>query len=139
MVRAIGNPDTGADSDLSFALEQAIEQGDVAAAADAAGKIRAELRFARQEASRIAGWSEGAPVANDLDRFLAALEVYLEALVRAAPKGMPDAQNEAQQALEGAGAMAAWMAMFKGVSALASSPEREGLIDCGIPPDPRNP
>jgi hypothetical protein len=136
MTRAIGNPDTGADSDLSFAMEQAIDRGDLTAAREAAGMIGAELRAARQEASRIAQWSEGAPAAGELDRFLAAFEVYVAAMMAAAPQGLPAAQTAAQQAFEGAGALTAWMGMWEGVSALANSPERP-MLDCEIPPDPR--
>jgi hypothetical protein len=139
MVRAIGNPDTGADSDLSFALEQAIERGDIAAATEAAGKIRTELQAARQEASRIAGWSEGADVAKHLDRFLAAFDVYIATMLSAAPQGLGEAQAAAQQASEGEGALEAWMGMLEGVRDLASRSGDPTALDCGIPPDPRNP
>jgi hypothetical protein len=139
MVRAIGNPDTGADSDLSFALKQAIERGDIAAATEAAGKIRAELQAARQETSRIAGWPEGAEVAKNLDRFLAAFEVYIAAMLTAAPQGLTEAQASAQRAFEGEGAFGAWMGMLEGVQDLARGSDDPAALNCDIPPDPRNP
>ena len=139
MVRAIGNPDTGADSDLSFALEQAIERGDMAAAAEAAGKIRVELKAAQEEASRIAGWPEGADAAKNLGRFLAAFEVYVAAMLTAAPQGLAEAQTAAQQAFEGEGALEAWMGMLEGVRDLASGSDDPTALSCDIPPDPRNP
>ena len=138
MVRAIGNPDTGADSELSFALKQAIEQGDLATAAEVADQMRAELRTARAEATRVAGWSEGAAAAQALDRFLAAFEVSIDASLKAAPQGLEAAQLAGQQALEAEGAFDSYISMLEAMSALASGDGR-GLLDCGIPPDPRNP
>jgi hypothetical protein len=139
MVRAIGNPDTGADSDLSFGLEQAIERGDLAAANEAAGKMAAELLAARHEATRISAWTEGAETAKHLDRFLAASEIYVEAFLGAAPQGLEAAQAAAQQASQDEDALSAWIGMLDGVGGLATTSERRALIDCRIPADPRNP
>lgn len=139
MTRAIGNPDTGADSDLSFVLEAAIEKGDLASATETAAKVRAELQTARREASRIAGWPEGADPARQLDRFLAALEVYLAAMLAAAPQGIDAARTAGQQAFEAEGAITSWTSMFEGLNNLATTREQMKMLDCGIPPDPRDP
>lgn len=54
MLRGVGNPDTGADSQLMKALDAAIEAGDLATAEAAAGQIRIELQNGRRMAASAA-------------------------------------------------------------------------------------
>ena len=59
MFRAVGNPDAGTDSELSKALEEAVQRGDPAEAGRLAEAITVELESGRQAASRAAAWPPG--------------------------------------------------------------------------------
>ena len=72
MVRAVGNPDTGDDSELSAAFDAAIERGDAAEVQRLAGAMSAELATGRQFATVAAGWEPGSAAASAVDRLLLA-------------------------------------------------------------------
>ena len=55
MFRAVGNPDAGTDSELSKALDEAVQRGDPAEAGRLAEAITVELESGRKAASRAAG------------------------------------------------------------------------------------
>ena len=59
MFRAVGNPDTGTDSELSKALDEAVQRGDPAEAGRLAEAITIELESGRQAASQAAAWPPG--------------------------------------------------------------------------------
>ena len=70
MFRAVGNPDAGTDSELSKALEEAVQRGDPAEAGRLAEAITTELESGRQAASRAAAWPPGFAAMSELDRLL---------------------------------------------------------------------
>ena len=72
MFRAVGNPDAGTDSELSKALDQAVQRGDPAEAGRLAEAISVELESGRQSASRAAAWPPGFAMMSQLDRVLLA-------------------------------------------------------------------
>ena len=59
MFRAVGNPDAGTDSELSKALDEAVQRGDPAEAGRLAEAITVELESGRQSASRAAALAAG--------------------------------------------------------------------------------
>ena len=89
MFRAVGNPDAGTDSELSKALDEAVQRGDPAEAGRLAEAITVELESGRQAASRAAAWPPGFAAMSELDRVLLAFEAMIDAKRQAA--GNPDA------------------------------------------------
>ena len=79
MFRAVGNPDTGSDSELSKALEEAVQRGDPAEAGRLAEAITVELESGRQAASRAAAWPPGFAAMSELDHVLLAFEAMIDA------------------------------------------------------------
>ena len=118
MFRAVGNPDTGSDSELSQALDEAVQRGDPAEAGRVAEAIMVELESGRQAASRAAGWPPGFAAMSELDRVLLAFEAMIDAKRQAV--GNPDAPDP-QAALEAAGGMTSWTAMLEAARAMQSA------------------
>ena len=116
MFRAIGNPDTAADSELSAALDRAIEAGDIASVERLAGAITAELESGRQHVAVAGGWQPAAPVMAQADRVFLAF-VAMIAAKRAGALHLPGAV-EPQAAFEGAGGVDAWFAMLEASRAM---------------------
>ena len=107
---AIGNPDTGARSELHMALDDAVAALDAEAAERLATEITGTLEAGRQDVARAGGWLPGAPIMDQLDRVFVAFEAYIAAK-SAAAMGDPGA-GDPQTALEEAGGIDAWFAMF---------------------------
>ena len=84
MFRAVGNPDAGTDSELSKALDEAVQRGDPAEAGRLAEAITVELESGRQSASQAAAWPPGFAMMNELDRVLLAFEAMVDAKRQAA-------------------------------------------------------
>jgi len=118
MFRAVGNPDTASGSDLSRALDAAMEAGDGASAERAAAAMVRELRAGREQVAIARGWAPRTAVMAQLDRVLAAFEVGVAAKLAVA-KGEPSAVNP-QAAFEGAGGLEAWFAMLEAMRAAGS-------------------
>ena len=87
MFRAVGNPDAGTDSELSKALDEAVQRGDPAEAGRLAEAITVELESGRQSASQAAAWPPGFAMMSQLDRVLLAFEARSTRSVR--PRGIP--------------------------------------------------
>jgi hypothetical protein len=118
LARAIGNPDTGADSKLSAALDAAISRADYAGVEEVAAQMKAELATGRQLASVAAGWPPGTATAGQLDALLRAVEVLVEARRANATRGLGEADRVAQAAFEEAGGLEAWQGMFEAARGL---------------------
>ena len=114
MFRAVGNPDTGADSELSKALDEAVQRGDPAEAGRLAEAITVELESGRQAASRAAAWPPGFAAMSELDRVLLAFEAMIDAKRQSV--GNPDGPDP-QAAFEAAGGMDAWTRMLQAARA----------------------
>jgi hypothetical protein len=108
LFRGVGNPDTAAGSELSLALEAAIEAGDEATVTDKAAAIRAELEAGREHAAFAGAWEPGAAPMAAMDDVLVAFEAYVEAERAAAGDGLAAAKQAGQAAFEAAGAIEAW-------------------------------
>lgn len=108
LFRGVGNPDTASGSELTRALEAAIEDGDAAAIEQNAAAIRAELEAGREQAAIAGAWDPGAAPMDALDRVLVAFEAYVEAERAAAADGLGAAKGAGQAAFEAAGAIEAW-------------------------------
>lgn len=115
LFRAVGNPDTGTGSDLSKALDQAVEAGDVAAADRLAADITKELEAGREQVAAAGGWQPRAAVMVQLDRVFVAYEAMTNAK-RAVARSEPNAIDP-QTALEQAGGIEAWFAMIDAMRA----------------------
>ena len=118
MFRAVGNPDAGTDSDLSKALDEAVQRGDPAEAGRLAEAITTELESGRQAASQAAAWPPGFAAMSELDRVLLAFEAMIDAKRQAA--GNPNAPDP-QAAFEAAGGSTAWTAMLEAARAMQSA------------------
>jgi propanediol dehydratase small subunit len=129
MARAIGNPDTAADSILSAALDDAIRSGDAAAVEAAAARMQAELESGRRFAAVAAAWEPGAKLAGVVDQLIVAFEAMVEAKRAAADQGLAAADQKAQAALMDAGAGTAWQALLSGESKVPSEAANR-LVDC---------
>ena len=131
MFRAVGNPDTGSGSELSTQLDEAVTRGDPAEANRLAEAIHAELEQGRQAAAAAAAWAPGAPAMSELNDVLTAFDAYIRA------KQEQSAGNPAdpQAALEAAGGLTSWTAMFEAArSAMEARPANEPPHECdGIP------
>jgi hypothetical protein len=131
LARAVGNPDTAADSVLSAALDEAIRKGDPAAVDEAAGSMQAELEAGRRLAAVAAGWAPGAAAAGIVDRLIAAFVAMVEAKRSAAGAGLTEADARGQAALVEAGGLVAWQELLHG-DGVAGIPSEasEQLKDC---------
>ena len=118
LFRAVGNPDTAAGSALSKALDAAVVAHDGAAAERLAAEITAELEAGRLHAAFARGWAPGAPSMVQLDRLLVAFEAMTAAKIAAA-KQTPNAVDP-QIALEQAGGLEAWTALFEAYRAIGT-------------------
>ena len=120
MLRAIGNPDSGSDSELSKALDAAIVEANPAAVGQVTAQIRQELFTARQLAASAATWPQGAEMATQMGRLFSAFDAGIEAKRAAASQGLEAASSQQQAAFEMAGGPAAWTDM---IAAARSIPE----------------
>jgi hypothetical protein len=131
MFRAVGNPDAGTPSELSAALDEAIQRGDPAEANRLAEAIHAELEQGRQAAAAASAWAPGGPAMSELNDVLTAYDAYIHA------KQEQSAGNPAdpQAAFEAAGGVTSWTAMFEAArTALEARPANALPHECdGIP------
>jgi hypothetical protein len=109
LFRGIGNPDTGSDSELSAAMDDAIAAGDRAEVDRLAGEIIRALESGRGNLRVAGGWSPGSSVALAMDPIFVTFEKMIEAKRAAAPQGLDEATRIAQGAFEAAGGMDAWV------------------------------
>ena len=108
LFRGVGNPDTASGSDLSHALEDAIDGGDMAAVELNAAAIRDELEAGREHVAFAAAWAPGAAPMAQMDKLLIAFEAYVENERGAATEGLAAAKQKGQAAFEAVGAIEAW-------------------------------
>jgi hypothetical protein len=113
MFRAIGNPDTASDSELSAALDQAITNADYSAVERFAAMIQAELATGRRHAESAAGWGPGATMAGHLDRLLVAFGTMIEEKRATARDGLSAVDQRAQATFEAAGGVDSWYGMLE--------------------------
>lgn len=125
LFRAVGNPDTAADSELSKALDDAVAAGDGASADQVAAKVMSELETGRQHAAFARGWPPAAPMMAHMDRVFVAFEAMTEAK-RTAAKA--PGSLDPQAVLEQAGGVDAWMAL------LTAWPTIEAQRPAGVQP-----
>ncbi|HEU0236753.1 MAG TPA: hypothetical protein VFR14_09975 [Candidatus Limnocylindrales bacterium] len=118
MFRAIGNPDTASDSELSAALDEAITNADYSAVERFAAMIQAEIATGRQHAESASAWGPGATMAGHLDRLLVAFGVMVEERRASARDGLSLVDQRAQAAFEAAGGVESWFAMLEAARAL---------------------
>lgn len=128
LFRAVGNPDTGAGSELSRSLDAAVEARDVQAAEALASEIITELESGRRAIAVAGGWPPAAPMMTQLDRVFAGFEVMTAAHVPLA-KGDPGAIDP-QAALEQSGAIEAWYAALEAYQAMGTE-RPAGTPPCG--------
>lgn len=129
MARAIGNPDTAADSKLSAALDAAMERGDYAGVEQVVAQMKAELATGRRFAAVAAGWEPGATMAGQVDALIGAFEAMVEAKRAGASQGFGAATGLGQTAFEQAGGIEAWQGMLEAGRTLP--PESlQGLGEC---------
>jgi hypothetical protein len=132
---AVGNPDTAAGSELSRALDAAVEAGDDVKAARLAEQINDELETGRMHVAVAAAWLPAAQSMRHLDRLFLAMQAKTNAHVPLA-NGAPDAAHP-QRAFEQAGGIDAWTGFLDAY--LAMEPERPagGAAQCeGLPIGP---
>jgi hypothetical protein len=131
MFRAVGNPDAGTDSELSAALDAAIERGDPGEANRLANAILGELEQGRQAAAAAAAWAPGAPAMSELNDVLTAYEAWIRAKQELSAGNAADPQA----AFEAAGGVTSWTAMLEAArSAAAARPVNAPPHECdGIP------
>ena len=132
MLRAIGNPDTGADSQLSKALDAAIEAGDLASVDAVAGQIRTELQNGRRLVASASAWPPGAQMASQTERVLAAFDAAIGAKQAAAKEGLAKAEELAQAAFVKAGGEEAWTGMIEAARGIDEIARAEGPSCPGI-------
>jgi hypothetical protein len=118
LFRAVGNPDTGAGSDLSKLLDRAVEAEDGAAAGTVAAEILMTLESGRLTAAHAAGWAPAAAMMAHVDRLFVAFETMTATKVAVA-RGDPGAVDP-QIAFEQAGGLEAWSAMLTAWSAIGT-------------------
>ena len=131
MFRAVGNPDAGTPSELSAALDDAIERGDPAGANRAANAILDELEQGRQAAAVAAAWEPGAAAMIELNDVLTAYAAY----VRAKQELSAGSSADPQAAFEAAGGADSWTAMLGAARTAATArPATAPPHECdGIP------
>ena len=134
LFRAVGNPDTAEGSVLSKALDAAVASHDGKAADRLAAEITTELESGRRDVARGGGWPPAAPMMKQLDRVFVAFEA-MTAAKRAAANQVPGAVDP-QVALEQAGGLEAWTAMFEAYATIgAARPAKvEGCANVPISP-----
>ena len=115
--RVVGNPETASWTDQVRKLQAAAEAGDGATAAGLQGPINTELEAARKQIAYAAGWPPATRSMTEMDRFFAAMETWVTAYVDVA-KGVPNAPDP-QAALEAAGGVESWRAMFEAYADVA--------------------
>lgn len=131
LFRAVGNPDAGTPSELSAALDAAIERGDPADANRQANAILGELEQGREAASAAAAWAPGAPAMSEMNDLLTAYGAY----IRAKQELSAGNQADPQAAFEAAGGVTSWTDMLQAArSAAAARPANAPPHECdGIP------
>ena len=134
LFRAVGNPDTAEGSVLSKALDAAVASHDGKAADRLAAEITTELESGRRDVARGGGWPPATPMMKQLDRVFVAFEA-MTAAKRAAANQVPGAVDP-QVALEQAGGLEAWTAMFEAYATIgAARPAKvEGCANVPISP-----
>jgi hypothetical protein len=110
LFKAVGNPDTGSGSELSRALDEAVANGDAAAAERASASMLRELAAGRVQVAVAAGWAPRAKVMAELDRVFTAFEAMTRVKLARA-RGA--SSEEPQAAFERAGGVDAWFAMLR--------------------------
>jgi hypothetical protein len=118
LFRAVGNPDTAEGSVLSKALDAAVATHDGVTADRLAAEITTELEAGRRHAARGGGWPPAAPMMTQLDRLFVAFEAMVAAK-RAVANQVPGAPDP-QVALEQAGGLEAWTAVFAAYAAIGA-------------------
>jgi hypothetical protein len=113
LFRAIGNPDTGSDSELMKQLEDAIAAGDRATVERLAGESIAIIEAAREHARFAGGWAPASSIVAPMDRMLVTFETFVEAKRNTADQGLDAAERAAQTAFEQAGGLEAWTNMLR--------------------------
>lgn len=116
LFEAVGNPDTGAGSDLSLALDAAVEAKDGLEAGRLAGEIVDALEDGRRSAAAAGGWAPATRTMDAMDRVFVAFEAMTAAKVAVAT-GKPNAVDP-QVALEQAGGIEAWAALLMAYQAM---------------------
>lgn len=129
LFRAVGNPDTAADSELSKALDDAVAAGDAASADEVAAKVMSELETGRQHAAFARGWTPAAPMMAHMDWVFIAFEAMTEAK-RTAAKA--PGSVDPQAVLEQAGGVDAWIALLTAWPTIAERPD--GVQPCADVP-----
>lgn len=130
MFRAVGNPDTGAGSELSKQLDQAVERGDVAGSSRVAEAIIGELRRGQEAASAASAWEPGSAAMAELNDVLVAFESYVNAKKDLSTGSLTDPQA----ALEAAGGVTSWQAMLTAAAAVVANRPDVPPVPCdGIP------
>lgn len=110
MFRAVGNIENGSGSELSLALDAAMEAKDAVKAGLLAEQINGELEVGRQRVAIAGAWPPAAESMTHLDRIFVALEKMTTAHVPLA-LGQPGAPDP-QSVLEQAGGIEAWMSFL---------------------------
>jgi hypothetical protein len=117
LFRAVGNPDSGVGSELSDALDAAVEARDELAAERLAAEITAELESGRQFAAAAGGWAPARPMMAEMDRVFLAFHAMTAAKAAVAAEA-PNAIDP-QIALQQAGGIEAWTAMLMAAQEMA--------------------
>jgi len=134
LFRVVGNPETAGWTDGVHQLQAAADARDNATAARLQGEINTELEAARQQIASAAAWPPASRTMAEMDRFFVAMETWITAYANIA-KGVPNAPD-AQAALEAAGGLDAWQAMFAAYADIA--PHRPASVS-GCPGAPISP
>ena len=130
MFRAVGNPDTGAGSELSTQLDEAVTRGDPAEANRIAQAIIAELRRGQDAASAASAWEPGSAVMGELNDVLVAYEAYILAKQDLSTGSVTNPQG----AFEEAGGVTSWEAMLGAAANLIEARPAVPPQECdGIP------
>jgi len=111
LIRAVGNPETAEGSELSRALDAAVEARDGASADELAAEILTEITVGREHLAAARAWQPGERAVSATDGMFAAFEVMTEAK-RAVANEEPGAPDP-QRAFEEAGGIEAWYAIFE--------------------------
>jgi hypothetical protein len=119
MFLAVGNPDSGANSELMRALNEAVRSGNEERARQLADQVLAELERGRQSAAAASAWQPGSATMLQLDRVLVAYEAMVQAKVQGAG-GEPSAPDP-EDAFRVAGGLDAWGAMFEAAQGVVAA------------------
>lgn len=129
MFRAIGNPDTGSDSELMARFEQAVAAGDVATVDKVAAEITAALGSGREHARVALSWAPASAAAAPVDQLFVAFQKLVDARRSAAAQGAAASEQAGQAAFEQAGGVEAWGAMLGALQ----DPATRAAIDSARP------